>query len=149
MMNYFEIFGLPIQLKVDKKELPKRFFELSRKFHPDFYVNSTPSEKEKAFIDYWENNRLKEKSILKQFFPGLPIGLALGAAILLALDSGWYERANMIAQSQSSPVVLFIAIAGIVAFTGFFYKKFRWEMNEQAYKELKLKKDDDDTPVSP
>jgi molecular chaperone HscB len=47
-MNYFEIFGLPVQLKVDKTDLPKRFFELSRKFHPDFFVNATPAEKEKA-----------------------------------------------------------------------------------------------------
>lgn len=47
-MNYFEIFGLPVQLKVDKTDLPKRFFELSRKFHPDFYANTTPSEKTKA-----------------------------------------------------------------------------------------------------
>jgi molecular chaperone HscB len=47
-MNYFEIFGLPIQLKVDKSELPKKFFELSRKFHPDFYANSTPSEQQRA-----------------------------------------------------------------------------------------------------
>ena len=108
------------------------------------------SEKEKEFIEYWEKNRLKEKSILKQFFPGIPIGLALGAAILLMLDSGWYERANMIAQAQSNPVVLFIAIAGIVAFTGFFYKKFRWEMNEQAYKELKLKNEDgENAPAKP
>lgn len=47
-MNYFELFGLPVQLKVDKTYLPKRFFELNRKFHPDFYANATPSEKEKA-----------------------------------------------------------------------------------------------------
>lgn len=47
-MNYFEIFGLPIQLKVDKTDLPRKFFELSRKFHPDFYANATPAEKEKA-----------------------------------------------------------------------------------------------------
>jgi molecular chaperone HscB len=47
-MNYFEIFGLPVQLKVDKTDLPKRFFELSRKFHPDFYANSTPSEQNQA-----------------------------------------------------------------------------------------------------
>ena len=47
-MNYFEIFGLPVQLKIDKAGLPKKFFELSRKFHPDFYVNATPAEKEKA-----------------------------------------------------------------------------------------------------
>jgi len=47
-MNYFEIFGLPVQLKVDKGGLPKRFFELSRKFHPDFYANATPSEQHRA-----------------------------------------------------------------------------------------------------
>jgi molecular chaperone HscB len=47
-MNYFDIFGLPIQLKVDKTEMPRKFFELSRKFHPDFYANSTPSEQHKA-----------------------------------------------------------------------------------------------------
>lgn len=47
-MNYFEIFGIPVQLKVDKKELPKKYFELSRKFHPDFYANATPSEQRQA-----------------------------------------------------------------------------------------------------
>ena len=101
------------------------------------------TQKEEAFLKYWEENRFKEKSILKQLFPGLPIGFAIGAAILLLLDSGWYIRADMVALSQSSPVVIFIAIACIVAFTGFFYKKFRWEMNEQAYKELKLKSEKD------
>src|SRR6187549_2804789 len=47
-MNYFEIFGIPVQLKVNKTELPKKFFELSRKFHPDFYINTTPSEQNRA-----------------------------------------------------------------------------------------------------
>src|SRR5688572_20618902 len=47
-MNYFEIFGIPVQLKVEKNELPKKFFELSRKFHPDFYANATPSEQNRA-----------------------------------------------------------------------------------------------------
>lgn len=99
------------------------------------------SEKEKAFIEYWEENRIKEKSVLKQFFPGLPIGLAIGVAILLVVESGWYERANMVENAESNPIVLFIAVAAIVAFSGFFYKKFRWEINEQAYTELKLRKE--------
>ena len=47
-MNYFEIFGIPVQLKVEKNELPKKYFELSRKFHPDFYANTTPSEQNRA-----------------------------------------------------------------------------------------------------
>ncbi len=105
------------------------------------------TKKEKEFLKYWEENRFKEKSILKQFFPGLPIGLSLGAAILLLLESGWYVRADMVAFSQSSPTIIFIAIAGIVAFTGFFYKKFRWEMNEQAYHELKIKNKKNDAAL--
>ena len=112
------------------------------------------SKKEKDFLSYWEQNRYKEKSLLKQFFPGLPIGLALGAAILLLLDSGWYERANMVAQGQSSPLIILAAIAAIVTFTSVFYKRYRWEMNEQTYKELKLKAENEklpapETPMNP
>ena len=47
-MNYFEIFGLPVQLKVDKSTLPKKYFELSKQFHPDFYGNATPGEQQYA-----------------------------------------------------------------------------------------------------
>jgi hypothetical protein len=31
-MNYFEIFNIPVQLKVDKTNLSKKYFELSKKF---------------------------------------------------------------------------------------------------------------------
>ena len=44
-MNYFELFEIPVQLKVDKATLPRKFFELSRKYHPDFFVNGTEEEK--------------------------------------------------------------------------------------------------------
>ena len=47
-MNYFEIFGIPVQLMVDKHGLSKKYFELSRKFHPDFFARATPSEQLKA-----------------------------------------------------------------------------------------------------
>lgn len=43
-MNYFEIFGIPVQLNVDKTNLPKKYFELSKQFHPDYYSNATPGE---------------------------------------------------------------------------------------------------------
>ena len=45
----------------------------------------------------------------------------------------------MVAYSQSSPWLLVIAIIAIAVFTGIFYKKYRWEMNEQRYKELQVK----------
>lgn len=44
-MNYFELFEIPVQLKVDKASLPRKFFELSRKYHPDFFVNGSEEEK--------------------------------------------------------------------------------------------------------
>jgi hypothetical protein len=99
------------------------------------------SEEEKAFIQYWEENRDKKKSLLRQLLPGISIGLTVGVGIILMLDSGWYIRANMEAQSESSPYVIFISIVGIAAFIGFFYKKFRWEMNDQTYRELKAREE--------
>jgi len=40
-MNYFELFEIPVQLKVDKATLPRKYFELSRKYHPDFFTKET------------------------------------------------------------------------------------------------------------
>jgi len=109
----------------------------------DVWIDPMLTKQEEAFLNYWEHNREREKSVVRQFFPGLPIGFAIAAAILLVLDSGWYERANVVAQSESSPVIIFIGILAIVAFTGFFYKRYRWEMNEQTYQELKVKGEKD------
>jgi molecular chaperone HscB len=43
-MNYFELFEIPVQLTVDKASLPRKYFELSRKYHPDFFVNGSGEE---------------------------------------------------------------------------------------------------------
>lgn len=39
-MNYFELFEIPVQLKVDKSALSSTFFRLSKKYHPDYFVNA-------------------------------------------------------------------------------------------------------------
>ena len=39
-MNYFELFGIPVQLQVDKEALRRRFFELSRQYHPDYFAQA-------------------------------------------------------------------------------------------------------------
>ena len=43
--DYFSFFGLPRQLTVDAQDLERRFRDLSRKFHPDYYYNATPTER--------------------------------------------------------------------------------------------------------
>jgi molecular chaperone HscB len=35
--DYFTVFGLPRKLQVDGEELRRRFYELSRRHHPDFH----------------------------------------------------------------------------------------------------------------
>ena len=43
--DYFAFLGLPRQLVIDAQDLDRRFRDLSRKFHPDFYYNATPAER--------------------------------------------------------------------------------------------------------
>jgi membrane protein YdbS with pleckstrin-like domain len=105
------------------------------------------SEQEKAFVAYWEKNRENEKKTFRQLLIGLPLGLSFASFILISFVSGWFERANMVAYSKFNPVVLVIAVLGIAAFTAIFFKKHKWDLNEQQYLELLAKKDFDDTTV--
>lgn len=43
--DYFTFFGVPRRLTLDPADLERRFRELSRKFHPDYYYNSAPAER--------------------------------------------------------------------------------------------------------
>src|SRR5689334_15397058 len=43
--DYFAFFGMPRQLVLDAQTLERRFRELSRKFHPDFFYNAPPAER--------------------------------------------------------------------------------------------------------
>src|SRR5579885_2960918 len=47
-MNYFELFEIPVQLKINNKSLSGKFFELSRKYHPDYFVNKDTIDQEEA-----------------------------------------------------------------------------------------------------
>jgi molecular chaperone HscB len=43
--DYFSFLGLPRRLVLDAQDLDRRFRDLSRKFHPDFFYNATPTER--------------------------------------------------------------------------------------------------------
>ncbi len=42
--DYFEVFGLARKLEIDPEELQRRFYEMSRRVHPDFFQTGTPGE---------------------------------------------------------------------------------------------------------
>jgi len=46
--DYFEVFGLPRHLTIDLKDLEKRFYTLSRKWHPDLFARKSREEQNAA-----------------------------------------------------------------------------------------------------
>jgi len=98
------------------------------------------TQEEEKFILYWEKYRDNKAKIFRQFLMGLGIGLAIGIAVIVSVISNWYKRATMVANTQLNPSVLLIAVLVISFFIAFFYKRYKWEMNEQHYIELLAKK---------
>jgi molecular chaperone HscB len=47
-MNHFELFDIPVSIKVDKNILAKKYFELQKKYHPDFFIQATDEEQADA-----------------------------------------------------------------------------------------------------
>lgn len=48
MSDYFEVFELPRKLRVDDEALRRRFYELSRRHHPDFHQLGSETEQAAA-----------------------------------------------------------------------------------------------------
>lgn len=46
-MNHFELYQIPISFQPDMALVKKRFYQLSRNYHPDFFVNDSDQEKAK------------------------------------------------------------------------------------------------------
>jgi molecular chaperone HscB len=47
-MNYFELFAIPVQLKVDKQALHKKYIELSKQHHPDYFATQDAQQQAQA-----------------------------------------------------------------------------------------------------
>ncbi|HYA17418.1 MAG TPA: Fe-S protein assembly co-chaperone HscB [Bryobacteraceae bacterium] len=47
-MTYYEFFELPPNLSIDLKDLEKRFYTLSRKWHPDMFARKSEAEKQQS-----------------------------------------------------------------------------------------------------
>lgn len=102
------------------------------------------TEEEKNFIEYWEYYRLKKRKVLKQLSVGLPLGVVIASAIFINFFSGWDKRAQMVINSSPSVIiVLLIGCLMIVVFITIFSVRHKWDLNEQRYRELLARRDDD------
>ena len=56
-MDYFELYGLPLTFNPDQKVVKQKFYELSKKFHPDFHINESEEKQEEVLLLSTMNNK--------------------------------------------------------------------------------------------
>jgi molecular chaperone HscB len=56
-MNYFELFGLPVSINIDATLLTKKYVELQKQFHPDFFTQENEAAQEEALEKSSEINK--------------------------------------------------------------------------------------------
>jgi molecular chaperone HscB len=47
-MNYYELFDIPISITIDRALLSKRYIELQKSFHPDYFTLADEAEQDEA-----------------------------------------------------------------------------------------------------
>lgn len=96
------------------------------------------TQEEQKFVEYWEKNRDKEKSMVSMLIFGGPWGLIFALPILIVvIFHDWYKR--MIPISRSQIVLISICVAAIAFFYAYFRQQMRWQNNDDLYNQLKFK----------
>lgn len=47
-MNYFELYNIPVSFTPDLQQLKQKFYELSRRYHPDFFTQENDMRQSEA-----------------------------------------------------------------------------------------------------
>jgi preprotein translocase subunit SecY len=101
------------------------------------------SEKDKDFIIYWEKEKDSRSSFSAKLTQGLPMAALFCSPILLFIAAvylffpEWYTRVS--SRLPGSITTIIIAVIICILFFSYFRMQYKWESNEQLYKELKQK----------
>lgn len=101
------------------------------------------SEKEFAFIQYWPTVRDSHNKFSSKLVRGLPIAIMFCLPIVLFIMAVyiflpvWFTKISN--TSEGSFITVLIAVFIAIIFFSYFRMHFKWEMNEQLYKELLYK----------
>ena len=96
MTDFFEVFGLPRRLAVDVAALQRRFYELSRRWHPDFHQAAPAEEQARA---------LEESARVNAAYRALRDPLAR-VEYLVRLEEGRGTREGAAVKPKAPPALL-------------------------------------------
>jgi uncharacterized BrkB/YihY/UPF0761 family membrane protein len=101
------------------------------------------SEKDKKFITYWEKEKESLNTFSARLAGGLPVAALFCVPILLFITAvylffpEWYTKVSD--RLPGSVTTIVIAVIICILFFSYFRMQYKWEMNEQLYRELKSK----------
>lgn len=101
------------------------------------------SDKEIRFLQQWESERDGLSTTAGKILRGLPMALLFSLPVILLIFvvylffPEWYTKISNI--STGTFITIFIAVMITAVFTAYFRMHYKWEVNEQYYKELKQK----------
>jgi membrane protein YdbS with pleckstrin-like domain len=101
------------------------------------------TDDELRFVQYWEKHKALHSTFTSKLLRGLPMAFVFGLPILLLILCvylflpEWYTKISK--TSSATFVVVVIAVLIAIVFYAFIRMHFKWEMNDQQYKELKAK----------
>jgi molecular chaperone HscB len=96
MSDFFQVFGLERRLAVDTAALQRRFYELSRQWHPDFHQARPPAEQARA---------LEESARVNAAYRALRDPLAR-VEYLIRLEEGRETREGAAVKPKAPPDLL-------------------------------------------
>src|SRR5207244_9438445 len=96
MSDFFEVFGLERRLAIGVAALQRRFYELSRRWHPDFHQAAAPAEQARA---------LEESARVNAAYRALRDPLAR-VEYLIRLEEGRATREGAVVKPKAPPALL-------------------------------------------
>ena len=96
MSDFFEVFGLERRLAIDVAALQRRFYELSRQWHPDFHGSASADEQARA---------LEESARVNAAYRALRDPLAR-VEYLIRLEEGRATKEGAVVKPKAPPALL-------------------------------------------
>ncbi len=108
MSDFFSLFGMPRRFGLDRADLEKRFYELSRTFHPDRFTTASAEERQESLKKMSALNEayrtLKDPSLTREYLLSLEGADANDSKTGMPMDltESWFELQDAMTENRDA-----------------------------------------------